>query len=367
MRNPASTIRFSLLLCGCLAFPPSAQAYEDRAAEVILKDLDEVKMPDLGKVDRKDQASVEKFIAERNAAMSKKSDLIGELYKVAPDNEKIIKLLPERWQSLLMSGPATSKTLKEETSSILAHSKFNKLKIEAAYFATVAAIRGEESEKAQLAATESFIKLAAEDKRGAMLLYSIASGLSDEPAKIGLFKRIIKDYPKTQFASMVEGTMKQLESVGKPFKLDFTDAIKGTEVSMKSTLKGKVVVIDFWATWCGPCIQEMPTMKKLYAEYHDKGVEFVGVSLDSPKEEGGLDELKAYVAKNEVPWPQYYQGNGWDSEFSKSWGINSIPALFVVDADGNLFSINGRGKLEEMLPALLKKVKGTTDTGAGGN
>ena len=136
---------------------------------------------------------------------------------------------------------------------------------------------------------------------------------------------------------------------------------------MKSTLKGKVVVIDFWATWCGPCIQEMPTMKKLYAEYHDKGVEFVGVSLDSPKEEGGLDELKAYVAKNEVPWPQYYQGNGWDSEFSKSWGINSIPALFVVDADGNLFSINGRGKLEEMLPALLKKVKGTTDTGAGGN
>ncbi len=59
---------------------------------------------------------------------------------------------------------------------------------------------------------------------------------------------------------------------------------------MKS-LKGKVVVIDFWATWCGPCVAEMPNMKKLYAEYKDKGVEFVGVSLDKSKEQGGLDKL----------------------------------------------------------------------------
>ena len=72
---------------------------------------------------------------------------------------------------------------------------------------------------------------------------------------------------------------------------------------MKS-LKGKVVVIDFWATWCGPCIGELPRMKQLYAEYHDKGVEFIGVSLDAPKDQGGLDKLKNFVAENTVEWPQ---------------------------------------------------------------
>ena len=98
-------------------------------------------------------------------------------------------------------------------------------------------------------------------------------------------------------------------------------------------------------------------MKELYAKYRDKGVEFIGVSLDQPKEEGGLDSLKKFVKENDIAWPQYYQGNFWDSEFSKSWGINSIPCVFVVDADGKLFSVEARGKLEEMIPELLEKAK----------
>ena len=103
-----------------------------------------------------------------------------------------------------------------------------------------------------------------------------------------------------------------------------------------AALKGKVVVVDFWATWCGPCVAEMPTMKKLYAEYHGQGVEFLGISLDQPKEQGGLDALKKFVKEKEIPWPQYYQGKGWQSDFSSSWGINSIPSMFLVDQDGKL-------------------------------
>ena len=124
-----------------------------------------------------------------------------------------------------------------------------------------------------------------------------------------------------------------------------------------------MVVLDFWATWCGPCVGEMPHMKELYAEYKDKGVEFIGVSLDQPNDEGGLDALKKFVEKNEITWPQYYQGNGWESEFSSSWGINSIPAVFVVAPDGNLFSIEARGKLDEMIPELLEKAKKKPDAG----
>jgi thiol-disulfide isomerase/thioredoxin len=118
-------------------------------------------------------------------------------------------------------------------------------------------------------------------------------------------------------------------------------------------LQGKVVVVDFWATWCGPCVAEMPTMKKIYAEYKDKGVEFVGISLDNA--EGGLEKLKTFVHEKDIPWPQYFQGNGWESKFSMSWGINSIPALFVVDAEGNLHSTSARGQLETMIPELIKQ------------
>ena len=178
--------------------------------------------------------------------------------------------------------------------------------------------------------------------------------VKDETAKTALEDRIVKDYPDTPFGGIIRGGRHQRESIGKPFDLEFSDATSGSKVSIKN-LKGKVVVVDFWATWCGPCVAEMPEMKRLYAKYHDQGVEFIGVSLDQPQEKGGLDKLKTFVKDNEIGWPQYYQGNGWESEFSKSWGINAVPSMFLVDAEGKLYSVEARGKLEEMLPKLLKK------------
>ena len=89
------------------------------------------------------------------------------------------------------------------------------------------------------------------------------------------------------------------------------------------------------------------------------------MSLDQPKEAGGLDKLKKFVAEKEIAWPQYYQGKGWESEFSKSWGINSIPCMFVVDADGKLVSVEARGKLEQLIPELLKKKDVPAGAGAG--
>ena len=163
-----------------------------------------------------------------------------------------------------------------------------------------------------------------------------------------------KSQPEARATKYAPGKLQMLGGVGKPFELEFQNAVNGETINLADH-KGTVFVIDFWATWCGPCVAEMPHMKELYAEFKGKGVEFVGISLDQPEAQGGLDKLLAYVETNEIGWPQYYQGAGWDGEFSKSWGINSIPALFVVDADGNLYSTNARGKLEQLLPELIAK------------
>ncbi len=78
---------------------------------------------------------------------------------------------------------------------------------------------------------------------------------------------------------------------------------------------------------------------------------------DETREEGGSDKLKKFVQEQEIAWPQYYQGKGWNSEFSTSWGIDAIPAVFIIDTEGKLFSVKARGKLDEMIPTLLEKKK----------
>ena len=164
--------------------------------------------------------------------------------------------------------------------------------------------------------------------------------------------RILADFPTSKLASLITGERRKLQAVGTPFDLSFKDVISGAPISTKD-LRGKVIVVDFWATWCGPCVNEMPKMKELYAEHKAKGVEFIGVSLD-PKE-GGLESLKAFVQKEGIAWPQYFENGDNNGDFSLSWGITTIPAVFVVDQDGKLYSIDARGKLDQLIPELLRK------------
>ena len=113
--------------------------------------------------------------------------------------------------------------------------------------------------------------------------------------------RILKDYSDSRSAETVRKIRRsQQDGVGKVFDLEFADAIKGNVVSMKA-LHGRVVVVVFWSTSCGACIAEIPQMNELYSKYHEKGVEFIGVSLDAPKAEGGLERLKDCVEKNQNP------------------------------------------------------------------
>lgn len=136
------------------------------------------------------------------------------------------------------------------------------------------------------------------------------------------------------------------KALGKALDIKFT-ATDGTAIDL-AKMKGKVVLIDFWATWCGPCIAEIPSVKKTYDKLHAKGFEIIGISLDSDER-----KLKQFIKKREMPWPQYFDGKGWKNEISTKYGIRSIPAMWLVDKDGNLADKNARRGLEEKVEKLL--------------
>jgi thiol-disulfide isomerase/thioredoxin len=332
----------------------SAPAQESsRSAAQILKELDEVKPPLFDTSKGTDQAYAREYRTKVRETRKKRADLIMELYKAAPNHGRIPSLMAERWGIRLL-GPLAPDELRKEIDDIFVHTQNQKLKIEAAFYRALAAISDRHSGKTPVESfIEEYFKLAPKEPRGAMLLFMAAGATHDEKKRSALEDRLMKEYPDTPFARTIEGNRARKKMVGKPLELVFTDATSGSEVSLKH-LKGKVVVLDFWATWCGPCVAELPKMKDLYAKYHGQGVEFIGVSLDQSEEHGGLKRLKEFVKEKEIPWPQYYQGNGWDSKFSMSCGINAIPAVFIIDTEGKVYSTEARGKLETMIPKLLK-------------
>ena len=139
---------------------------------------------------------------------------------------------------------------------------------------------------------------------------------------------------------------KKYDRIGKPLDLAFT-ATDGSKVSV-ADMRGKVVLVDFWATWCGPCVKEIPNVKKAYESLHPKGFEIVGISFDEDK-----DKLLGFIKSKEMPWPQFFDGKGWQNQFAGQFGIQATPAMWLVDKKGNLRDLNARedlvGKVEKLL------------------
>jgi thiol-disulfide isomerase/thioredoxin len=168
-----------------------------------------------------------------------------------------------------------------------------------------------------------------------------------DPSKAeSLLKELAKDKDPRVLAP-VQRLLQKIELKKKPIDLKFT-AVDGREVDT-GKLRGKVVLVDFWATWCPPCRGEMPNVVAAYQKYHDKGFEIVGISLDRDKE-----RLLAFTKEKGMAWPQYFDGKQWENEISRRFEIQSIPTAWLLDKTGKVRGVDVRGaQLAKQVEKLL--------------
>lgn len=173
-----------------------------------------------------------------------------------------------------------------------------------------------------------------------------------------LLKRLKEEFPETtqgkQADTMIAAVAQQAAAIKNRQKLvvgatfpDFQEKdLAGNPLSV-AKFKGKVVLIDFWATWCGPCVRELPNVQAAYKKYHDKGFEVIGISLD--REEA---TLKEFIKAKKLPWPQYFDTEG---KLGNLYGVDTIPRTYLLDGEGKIVASNIRG--EALLTEVGKLIK----------
>lgn len=152
-----------------------------------------------------------------------------------------------------------------------------------------------------------------------------------------------------KFGRRLEGAARRMNLVGNTIEIRGT-LLDGKEFDW-SAYEGKVVLIDFWATWCGPCIRELPVLKDLYEQHHEAGFEIVAINLDMRGE-----RVADFLQDEKIEWPCLFEENvGWDHPMAIEFGIDGIPATILVGRDGKVITLDARAdRLGDLLPTVLK-------------
>ena len=174
--------------------------------------------------------------------------------------------------------------------------------------------------------------------------------LANETMQINKMPEEILGYYKQQKAQ----SSQLAELIGKPSPtFDNYENNAGGKTSL-ADLKGKYVYVDVWATWCGPCKAEIPSLKKVEKAYHGKNIEFVSISVDQAKDH---DKWKAMVAEKELGGIQLFADKDWGSDFVKGYGIRGIPRFILIDTEGNVVNADAPRPSDSKLIDLFNEYK----------
>ena len=167
-----------------------------------------------------------------------------------------------------------------------------------------------------------------------------------------------KDEELAGFGETMAGIARRLDLPGKKMQLEGTTA-DGKPFDWKA-YRGKVVLVDYWATWCGPCVEELPNLKENYEKYHDKGFDVVGISLDTD-----FGPLRRFLAAHEIPWVCLFEeGAGPDHPMAKYYGVMQTPTTMLLDREGKVVSMDVYG---DELGRQLAKLLDPADSGPADN
>jgi thiol-disulfide isomerase/thioredoxin len=189
---------------------------------------------------------------------------------------------------------------------------------------------------------------------GYFLLTYYPEELIDNNTRLSLIEKLSDERRQRPAIKQIEASIRRAAKTAEGATIpNFTQQTpEGDDLSiMTEVAKNKITIIDFWASWCGPCIQEMPSMLSLYESNKDRGLGIVGVSLDRDK-----DAWVGAIKKLKLPWPQMSDLKFWDNEVAKTFNINSIPHTIVVDQKGKILRRGLRGEqLKQFVEGELAK------------